>query len=207
VSHCQLLSQLNRVGQNRIFAGHDPELSQWDETADEPHVPLSHRFSRLGFVSRAPDSGSAALAPLLLRQGPGRVEPMFPARPARPRQPFDDARSGTSTAVYTASAGYAYHLKLECSDRSRLTISCQDCSVLRFTILNAHGGPRPGENGSMCLTLLGSPFRHIEWLLIDHVLVEDPKLSVGRVIRTTELGFQVEENRSNQTALVERRSR
>ena len=57
----------------------------------------------------------------------------------------------------------------------------------------------------MCLTLLGSRFGILNG--IDDVVVEDPKLSVGRVIRTTELGFRVEENRSDPTALVERRSK
>jgi hypothetical protein len=41
----------------------------------------------------------STLGPAGLRQGPGRVEPLFRARPVRPRQPFEDARSGTSTAV------------------------------------------------------------------------------------------------------------
>jgi hypothetical protein len=68
-------------------------------------------------------------------------------------------------------------------------------------------GPGAGGKPLNVPHVVEQPVRHIARLLIDHVLVEDPKLSVGRVIRATELGFRVEENRSDQTALVERRSR
>jgi hypothetical protein len=41
--------------------------------------------------------------PLSLGQRLGRIKSMFPARPPRPRQTFSGARSGTGTAVHTAS--------------------------------------------------------------------------------------------------------
>ena len=39
--------------------------------------------------------------PLLLGSGLGKIKPMFPARPPRPRQPFGGARSSTGAAVHT----------------------------------------------------------------------------------------------------------
>jgi hypothetical protein len=57
----------------------------------------SHLFQELSTL------GQQFVQTLLFREGLGRIEPVLPASTSRPGQPFGGARSGSGTAVHTAS--------------------------------------------------------------------------------------------------------
>ena len=65
---------------------------------DAGHSVGVHLFQELSTL------GPQVVYTLLLCQGLRGIEATFPARPARPRQPFGGARSGTSATVHTASS-------------------------------------------------------------------------------------------------------
>ena len=65
--------------------------------------PEAASSDRLHLFQELSTLGQQFAHPLLLGSGLGKIKPMFPARPPRPRQPFGGARSSTGAAVHTAS--------------------------------------------------------------------------------------------------------
>jgi hypothetical protein len=76
--------------------------------ADKPRMNPTHRDAGhsvgLHLFQELSTLGQQVAHTLLLCQGLRGIEPMFPARTPRPRQPFGGARSGTSATVHTASS-------------------------------------------------------------------------------------------------------
>jgi hypothetical protein len=91
VSHCDRLSRLVR-----LRPGQKPRMNPMHRDTDRSAG--LHLFQELSTL------GHQLAHTLLLREGHGRIEPMFPAGTSRPRQPFGGSRSGTGAAVHTASS-------------------------------------------------------------------------------------------------------